>query len=241
MDIRIRGYYFREVKEISDKLVYSAHGNIYKVSFNIHNRPRITRTLRTNTYVDIPEDVLEEFYWQIWENYPSGFCSRDKKNSDWIISRFSEITEGSVFKIDEPLDACGGLMINDNYLDAYVITLSLIDNPSFIPPQECIISANFSQRKIYLFRYFAEKEDFGNYKPNQILKICYGDKLSKIGVDKKSQLVFFDDIVAVTVYSYDDYNRLTKSEVAIRNDKFGKDINSTLGTYILTGGIEYLE
>lgn len=241
MDIRIHRYCFREMTNVADHLVYTAHGNVYSISFNMENRPHITRTLRTTHATDIPKEILQEFYWEIRENYPTGFHTRNNQYADWILSCFSEIVRSSIFNIDEPLDPCGGVMINGKYLDAYVITLSLLDNPSGIEPQNCVITGDEEQRKIYFFRYFAERADFGNYKPNQVLKISPRTDLERTGIDKQHHLIFFDDIVAATIYSYDDNNQLLRSEVAIRNDIAGSDIVSTLGRFIVTSSISYSE
>lgn len=241
MDIHVKDYCFREMTNISSHLAYISRGNVFTVTFNIHNRPHISITLKTIGAQAIPKDILEEFYWQIWQRYPAGFHTRNSKNSSWISGRFSELFAGSSFKIDEPLDPSGGMTINDTYLDAYVITLSLLDNSIGVWPQDCIIAANMKKRKIYLFRYFAEAADFGNYKPSQILRIYPPGKLARIGVDKKHHLVFFDAIVAATVYTYNEDNTLILFETAVRNDKIGNGIVSTLGDFIITSRYKYSE
>lgn len=239
MDIRVLGYHFREMTNLSSRLVYTVNGNAFYISFNIENSPYISRTFRTIGANPIPGDILEEFLFNVMETYPAGFHSRNDKDESWLTQRFSELVSGSIFQLDEPLDACGGITVNKNYLDAYLLTLSFQDKSIKIKPEDCIVAADMTKRKMYFFRYFAESADLGQYKSNKILKIYPYRKLKKTDVDLKHHLVFFDDIVAVTIYTYDTYNNMIRSEVAVRNDIIGADVVSTLGRYIITGGYEY--
>ena len=241
MNIYIKDYCFQEMTHINSHLFYTSRGNVFSVTFNIHNRPHITRIMKTIDAMSIPKDILEQLYWQVWEQYTAGFHTRNHENSSWISARFSELVAGSIFTIDDPLDPAGGITINNRYLDAYIITLSLIDKSIDFMPQECIIASNTNKRKIYLFRYFAELDDLGGYNPSQILKISSRGKLTRTGMDKKHRIASFDDIVAATVYTYNQNSSLILSETAVRNDKYGHDIVSTFGNFIITGGYQYSE
>ena len=244
--LRTHGYVFYEVVTTNNRLVIQegesdwVFSPPYEVSFDINNNPHLyvqrgshvdstvrfmqkegfndgIRTFNVDDVVEsheIPKDILIELERAIKLKYPNGFHSRtDNKRRTWIYHRIKSLESKGKFRIDGEVEPYGGILIDGTYFDAYRTWLKYGDELTEI----IIASYPAAHDRFVVFRKFLRR-DIDSKLPAFTAQRA---GIVKLAENRKRTIEFYNDVVGVTVISFDQSDQIASLLSGVRDDIHG--------------------